>query len=73
LKLKYSKLKNISENEIFFKVFTYDLKDNFYILNNLEYLEYFPINIKKIRNIFRNISNFYVFIKTVIKSDLIVI
>jgi len=73
LKLKYSKLKNISENEIFFKVFTYDLKDNFYKEKNVEYLEYFPIWIKQIKNIFKNIFNFYLFIKIVIKSDLIVI
>ena len=63
LKRKYSKLKNISEKEIFFKVFSYDLTDNFYISDNVEYLEYFPINIKKIRNVFRNIFNFYIFIK----------
>jgi len=73
LENKYSKIFNISEKEIFFKVFTYDLKDNFYISDNIEYLEYFPIDFKKIKNIFRNIFNFYIFIKVVIKSDLIVI
>jgi len=73
LKLKYSKIKNISENEIFFKVFTYDLKDIFNIWDNIEYIEYFPINIKNIKKIFKNNYNFLNFIKTVIKSDLIVI
>jgi len=73
LKSKYSKLKNISESEIFFNVFTYDLEDIFYISENVKYIEYFPINIKKITNIFRNIKNFINFIKITIKSDLIVI
>jgi polysaccharide pyruvyl transferase WcaK-like protein len=63
---------SINEN-VEFKVFTYDLKDNFYVAKNVEYIEYFPINIKKIKNIFKNILNFLTFIKIIIGSDLIII
>ena len=56
-----------------FIVFTYDIKNPFYTANDVEYKEYFPIESKKIKNIFRNIRNFFVFLAIVIKSDLIVI
>ncbi len=56
-----------------FKVFSYDAKNPFFKKKNIEYIEYFPINIKNPKNIFRNIKNFLLFIKTVSCSDLVVV
>jgi len=56
-----------------FFVFSYDYKNPFFEAKNIEYKEYFPIWIKKTKNIFRNIKNFFIFLKTIIISDLIVI
>jgi len=56
-----------------FLVMTYDIKNFFYIDKNVRYIEYFPIWIKKIRNIYRNIKNFFVFIKSILLSDKVVI
>lgn len=54
-------------------VFSYDYKNPFYKRSNIIYKEYFPVWIKNPKNIFKNIFNFFVFINSVIKSDLIVI
>lgn len=67
LEEKYSPLK------CNFKVFTYDLEDKFVVTSNIEYLEYFPIWIKKAKNIFRNIKNFINFSKTLKWADKVVI
>jgi polysaccharide pyruvyl transferase WcaK-like protein len=56
-----------------FSVFTYDLENPFIIWKRIKYYEYFPCNIKNITKIFRNIKNFFNFIRIVKKSDLIVI
>lgn len=56
-----------------FKVFTYDLEDIFYQDEAVEYLEYFPIWIKNPKNIFRNMKNYFGFIKTVKWADKVVI
>ena len=56
-----------------FIVFSYDYKNPFFKKSNIIYKEYFPVWSKRISNIFRNIYNFFSFINTVIKSDLIVI
>jgi len=56
-----------------FLVFSYDYKNPFFVQDNIKYLEYFPIWIKNTKNILRNIYNFFVFLITIIKSDLIVI
>jgi len=56
-----------------FIVFTYDIENIFYIAEDVVYFEYFPIDSKKIANIPRNIANFFRFLWTTIKSDLIVI
>lgn len=56
-----------------FIVFSYDYKNPFYKRSNIIYKEYFPIWIKNPRNIFRNIFNFFSFLYSVFKSDLIVI
>lgn len=56
-----------------FVVFTYDKKHPFFTAKNITYKEYFPFWIRKKRNIFKNIKNFFSFIFSVIKSDLIVL
>jgi hypothetical protein len=56
-----------------FTVFTYDVNEPFIISKNISYSEYFPCKSKKIKNIFRNIKNFFNFISVVRKSDLIVV
>jgi len=56
-----------------FIVFSYDCDNPFLKRKNIIYKEYFPIWIKKLSNIFRNIRNFFGFLSVVKKSDLIVI
>ncbi|QFR39642.1 hypothetical protein A9Q91_05475 [Candidatus Gracilibacteria bacterium 28_42_T64] len=56
-----------------FYVFTYDIENPFYVANNVEYVEYFPINVKKPQNFLRNKNNFSCFLSVVKKSDLIVV
>lgn len=56
----------------FFRVFTYDLENIFFHKNNVEYLAFFPDNIKKINKIFYNIKNFFLFLKEVFLADKIV-
>ena len=73
LEKKYSEKFNISKKYIEFNVFTYDLQNNFCNAENIKYIEYFPINIKKITNVFRNIRNFFNLLKVVLISDLIVV
>ena len=61
-----------SENVQFY-VFSYDYKNPFFKQDNIEYIEYCPIWIRQIKNIWRNLKNFFKFIKVVKKSDLIII
>ena len=56
-----------------FIVFSYDPKNPFFEDEDIIYKEYFPIWLKNPKNIFKNIFNFFVFLKYVILSDLIVI
>jgi len=70
--IKILREKYKSENPRFI-VFSYDLENIFYESEDIEYKEYFPVGLKNIKNIFRNIKNFFVFLNVVIKSDLIVI
>lgn len=56
-----------------FTVFSYDYKNPFFKKSNIIYKEYFPIWLKNFFNLFRNIKNFFIFLLTVYKSDLIVI
>jgi polysaccharide pyruvyl transferase WcaK-like protein len=56
-----------------FIVFSYDYLNPFFRKSNIKYKEYFPVWIKNPNNIFKNIYNFFSFINTVSKSDLIVI
>lgn len=56
-----------------FIVFSYDPKNPFLKKSNVVYKEYFPIWWRNISNIFTNICNFFSFLFSVLKSDLIVI
>lgn len=73
LKNEIKLLKEKYWNDTKFKVFTYDVNDIFYIDSSVEYLEYFPIWIKNPKNLFRNLKNYYNFIKTIKWSDKVVI
>lgn len=55
-----------------FRIFTYDVKHPFFCAENIRYLEYFPIDSKKIKNIFRNLKNLSHFIMTLLWSDIVV-
>lgn len=56
-----------------FYVFTYNKKDIFFEDKNVKYKEYFPIWIKQKKNIFKNIKNFFNFLRITRKSDYVVI
>ena len=56
-----------------FTVFSYDLKHPFFTQENISYKEYFPFWIKKVRNFFRNVKNYFSFLGTIITSKYIVI
>lgn len=56
-----------------FLVYSYDYKNPFYIGDDIEYIEYFPIDSKNKKNIFRNLKNFLLFLYYSIKSDFVVI
>ena len=56
-----------------FIVFSYDPVNPFFQKNNITYREYFPLGIKEKRNIFKNISNFFSFLKAIRESDRIVV
>lgn len=56
-----------------FIVFTYDIENPFYLSDDIDYREYFPIWSKESKNIFRNIKNFFVFLWIVLISNLIII
>jgi len=56
-----------------FNIFSYDPKNPFFETQNIKYKEYFPIWSKKPKNILRNLYNFFVFINTISKSDLLII
>jgi hypothetical protein len=45
-----------------FIVFSYEIEKPFYINIDVEYREYFPVGIKKPKNIVRNIKNFFIFL-----------
>ena len=65
--------KKYSKEKLNFYVFSYDKKNPFFKKENVFYLDYFPIWIKNIKNLWKNISSFFSLINTVKKSDLIVI
>ena len=72
--MKFYYLKKNLKNKKFISMYSpITQKNPFFKKENIKYLEYFPINIKKISNLFRNIKNFYLFVITIILSDLVVI
>jgi polysaccharide pyruvyl transferase WcaK-like protein len=73
LKNEIQYFKHVYGKDTKFSIFTYDVKNPFIVSKKIKYLEYFPCESKKIKNIYRNIKNFYKFISVVKKSDLIVI
>lgn len=72
LKNEIKKLKTMYWENTIFNVFTYDIKDIFCNIENTNYFEYFPIWIKNPKNIFKNIKNYFNFIKIIKRSDLVV-
>ena len=56
-----------------FRIFTYDAKHPFFVQENIRYLEYFPIDSKKLKNLFRNLKNLVSFLTTLLWSDIVVI
>lgn len=73
LKNEIKLLKKEYWEDTIFRVFTYDKKNPFFIDDNIVYSEYFPIGIRKKRNIPRNLVNFFIFLFSTIRADLIVI
>lgn len=56
-----------------FKIASYDSKKPFFQSKNIEYFEYFPYGIKKPKNIFRNVRNFFGFLHVILWSDIVII
>ncbi|MGB2110893.1 MAG: hypothetical protein ACPHY8_03165 [Patescibacteria group bacterium] len=73
LKNEIQYLKTVYGNDTEFFVASYDIKNPFVVSKNITYFEYFPCNAKKIKNFFRNIKNFFQFIKIIKNTDLVVI
>ncbi len=73
LEKRYSKSLWIPKSEIQFRVFSYDIENSFVQQENIHYYEYFPIGIKKVRNIYRNIKNFINYISVIRKTDRVVV
>ncbi len=65
--------KEFNNEKIEFIVFSYDKKNHFFEDEFVKYKEYFPIWIKNIKNIFRNIWNFFLFLHNSSKADIVVI
>ncbi len=56
-----------------FFIASYDVKNPFFQQKWVQYFEYFPFWSKNPRNFFRNIRNFFIFLKVISKSDRVVI
>lgn len=56
-----------------FRVFTYDKNSQFFHAENVTYIEYFPIWLRSIKNLFKNLVNCYRFVETVIWADFIIV
>ena len=56
-----------------FHVFSYDIKNPFFTSPEIQFHEYFPIGLKRIWWIWRNIKNYDTFVNTIKNSDLVVI
>lgn len=60
-------------DESMFQVASYDAKNPLFQIANTSYFEYFPLGIKQIKNIFRNIRNFFKFLSVITWSDRVII
>ncbi len=56
-----------------FRVASYDAQNPIFQIANTQYFEYFPIGIKNPRNLYRNLNNFFKFLRTIVWSDVVVI
>jgi len=56
-----------------FKVASYDPQNLVFKIADTEYFEYFPLWIRKAKNIFRNVKNFFTFLRVIFWSDIVVI
>ena len=57
--------KKYAWNKLKFQVFSYDVSERFVEVDDIEYYEYFPVGIKNPKNIWRNIKNYFTFIKII--------
>jgi len=73
LKNEIELLKQEFWEDSIFRVASYDPKNPLFQIKNTQYFEYFPIGIKQLRNIFRNIKNFFIFFQVILWSELVVI
>lgn len=73
LETRYSNALWIDRKHIQFNVFSYDIENPFVTQENIHYYEYFPIGIKKIKNIVRNIKNFITFLHIIKKTDRVIV
>lgn len=73
LKNEIKLLEKKYSQKVQFYVFSYDYKNPFLKQDNIEYIEYCPIWVRQINNIWKNLKNFIKFINITIKSDLIII
>lgn len=64
--------KKYAWNTIKFQVFSYDIHHLFLTGDDIEYYEYFPIGMKNPRNIWRNLKNYFTFIKVLKKASKVV-
>ena len=73
LKNEIQALRNEYGQDTTFTVFSYDVENPFYVEPYISYKEYFPIDSKKPKNIFRNTVNLFSTIWNVSRSDLVII
>lgn len=73
LKNEIQYLQSVYGKDTEFFIASYDVKNPFILGKNITYFEYFPCDAKKIKNIFRNIKNFFQFTRLLKQSDLLVI
>lgn len=73
LKNEISLLKREFPKNTNFRVASYDYKNPVFDIRNTNYFEYFPLWIRNPRNIFRNLKNYIVFLRTIFWSDIVVI
>jgi polysaccharide pyruvyl transferase WcaK-like protein len=76
LKSEFQSTRPVSRDqsqELYFKVASYEAHNPLFHIQNTSYFEYFPLWIKQLKNIFRNIRDFFKFLSVIIWSDRVVI